>query len=194
MKFLNLATTHHCDHMTSENPEKCQHSDNHRKRSLKWTFCVFWCFFWIQSKWNGKRLSVVGFSHDVALQRSLFWTLFVPPPPTAVTFELITHIHTVRAHTQTHSYFLWRDLDTTCQWKHDSPALTFTLSFHSLGQVFSFCWMFALTRQISAGCKATALVIMKQQPDSASCHHSVSLVTLKSWRVWTRLFIWTDCF
>lgn len=109
-KLLNLTTIHHCDHMTSENPEKCQHSDYHRSSSFKWTFCGFLCFFWIQPKWNGKRLSVVGFSHDVALQRSFFRTLFVPPPPTAVTFELITHTHRdahkrTRVHAHGHTAF-----------------------------------------------------------------------------------------
>lgn len=52
--MLNFATTHHhCDQVTSENPEKCQHYDNHRTTNCKWTFCMFLCFFWIELKETG---------------------------------------------------------------------------------------------------------------------------------------------
>lgn len=62
-----------------------------RLPTLNGPFVCFCAFFCSECKRNGKRLSVVGFSHDVALQRSFFRTLFVPPPPTAVTFELISY-------------------------------------------------------------------------------------------------------
>lgn len=55
------------------------------------------------------------FSCDVALKRSFFRALFVPPPPTAVTFELITQMHTsAHKHTDT-LLFLSRYLDTARQ-------------------------------------------------------------------------------
>lgn len=75
--------------------------------------------FWAELRPKRKCFSVVRFSHDAALQRSFLRMLCL--------YLLLPQLWPLTSNMHTHSLidtgtqlFLWRYLDSTCQWKHGS--------------------------------------------------------------------------
>lgn len=92
-------------------------------------FCAFQCqvyfvsCFWAELRPKRKCFSVVRFSHDAALQRSFLRMLCL--------YLLLPQLWPLTSNMHTHSLidtgtqlFLWRYLDSTCQWKHGSLLLS----------------------------------------------------------------------
>lgn len=115
-----------------------------------------------------KCFSVVRFSHDAALQRSFLRMLCL--------YLLLPQLWPLTSNMHTHSLmdtgtqlFLWRYLDSTCQWKHESLLLSLPHRVSTaLAKFSSLSWMFALTRQTCAALYSNALIFMELWPDSPS--------------------------
>lgn len=132
--------------------EKCKHCVVHQSTDFKWTSssakCIL-CHAFGPSFDQRGNVSVWWDFHMMRLCKGHFWECCVRTSS--------SHSCDLWPLTCTHTYsdtgtqlFLWRYLDSTCQWKHGSLLLSLPHRVSiALAKFSPFSWMFALTRQTS---------------------------------------------